>query len=201
MITRLLPLALLFLLSLTSCSLLPPQKLSFEEDHSLIVTEDNTRGLKLRVRGFLTSSFAVATSIRSTAHGPTLDLTLRAGWVRSGYTGRFDCIFRVPDTVDEVRIGTTRTLIWDRRSGSRFPVSRQAPLHKKVPHSKKSLIDNLLESGAYVFDWDAWLKGTSTHPVSLPVPGKVSLRNTSCNDDLWMSPAPSRSRTTGALHP
>lgn len=191
----------LLLLTLTSCSLLPPRKISMRETAHIIVTEDKTHALKLRVRGCLISSVDVVTSVRATVHGPTLDLTPRAGWVRSGYDFHFDCEFLVPDTVNEVRFGTTHALIWDRRTGNKYPATRLEPFYKNIRYPKELQIDKLLQSGAYVFDWDAWLKGTSTHPFSLPVPGKVSLRSTSNEDDVWMKTKPSKPLSTKASQP
>jgi hypothetical protein len=161
--------ALLLMGLLSSCSLLTARRLRIHDLPGLIVSESSAQPRTLRVRVDIFSSIDSPTSFRSRVRGNCIELTLWAAWTDNG--GPLDFDFVVPDSVDEVRLGTDHTLLWDRELGSRYTVSRlKALMRRRKPDSHAPPV------GVAEFDWDRWLKGTLFHPVHLPVPGKVSAK-------------------------
>jgi|GEM_PF-494939 len=178
----------LLLLGLTSCTLLPAQKVGLGGMLTMFVIEEQPHGQKLRIYGYDGGSWLAITytSIRADVHGSRLDLTLRSAIDRPGCHAAFDIDFQVPPTVDEVRFGTTHTLIWDRTHGVIDPILPRPrapdwlpPLNKKAV---KSRVDQIIK-GAYARLY--------SRRISLPVPGKASLRDTSHHDYRSMPPASS----------
>ncbi len=155
--------ALLLMGLLSSCSLTTARRLRIDDLQVLIVSESSTKPLTVRVRGDIFSSVDSATSFRSRVRGNCIELTLRAAWTDAG--GPLDFEFVVPDSVDEVRLGTDHTLLWDRKSGSRYTLARhKAQMRHRGKPGPLGLGD---------FDWDRWFQGTLFTPVHLPVPGKA----------------------------
>ena len=123
--------ALLLMGLLSSCSLITARRLRMDDLHGLIVSETSKKPRTLRVRGLIANSIDVATSIRSRVHGNCIELTLWAAWTDA--EGPLDFDFVAPDSVDEVRLGTDHTLLWNREFGSKYPASR---LEALKPHRK-----------------------------------------------------------------
>ena len=164
---------MLFVVLLDSCSLGNGQKLRLEDIGPVVEAKIKPSGTMLRVRGLMVSGSCFATRVQSEIRGKNILLTLWADKAKAGFSERFDVVFFAPDTINEVRFGTNQAIIWNKKQGSRHPVSVLAALRPK-----RNLALELSVPKENQFDRDQWIQGTLTKPVLLSVPGSLTLKNT-----------------------
>jgi hypothetical protein len=153
-------LCLLCLLFVPSCGF---TKASVAEFHPFAVTDSIQNGQPcLRIRGMLMDGNYGLGKVMAKKNNDKILVAIQTLGLKSSTVGGFDVEVLLPQEVRTVCFGDWTTPIWQRSSGSLFPLKERRSSWWRF-RKQSPAWDKLMEGGI-VFDWEKWDKGSFDEP-------------------------------------